>query len=430
MNRIFWVLIFYSLVGQNAMAKKKATIYATNANIINLNTKVKPINHACCSDFASNCPDTTLNGYNSFKYVRTNVHFLRRSNGTGNFDGMVGELFAWSMLDRANLTLNHLQPLALYTGKLPQAKSTGFNYILSPDKSLKNDSTGVYFENDDSMYLNYSPVNNSEFNSLVYDKYGHQKGHALNVFMLEYGGPATIIKGKPFVAGGGVSFGNYLKIFGAYANNKIVEFMPNGDTLGKGGWCAGKGMNHEGGHSLGLMHTWTGDDCGDTPNNNNCYNFDSLDKRCNKPSKVSNNMMDYNVSNDGLSPCQIGKIHLQFSTIGSETRNWLEPTWCHYRSDKTLWLTKGDTVRWRSARDLEGDIFLSNNTTLIIYCRVSLAQKASVILNPGCTIIVDGGTIHNACGNKWKGINLGNRKRKTGKIILKNGGEIKDVEGW
>lgn len=56
---------------------------------------------------------------------------------------------------------------------------------------------------------------------------------------------------------------------------------------------------------MGLFHTWLGDDCNDTPNNDNCWNV-------NEPigcTPLSNNLMDYNAPANALTICQTNKIH-------------------------------------------------------------------------------------------------------------------------
>jgi hypothetical protein len=71
-------------------------------------------------------------------------------------------------------------------------------------------------------------------------------------------------------------------------------------------WAPANLLNHELGHSLGLLHTWSGNDgCNDTPNNPNCWNV-------NEPpgcTPLSNNFMDYNACGCATTICQVNRMH-------------------------------------------------------------------------------------------------------------------------
>jgi len=83
-------------------------------------------------------------------------------------------------------------------------------------------------------------------------------------------------------------------------------------------WLPKNLLAHELGHSLGLSHTWCGDDgCSDTPENPNCWNNgDSTGDVCGGKyprdyicAVASNNMMDYNANQSALTLCQINMMH-------------------------------------------------------------------------------------------------------------------------
>lgn len=79
---------------------------------------------------------------------------------------------------------------------------------------------------------------------------------------------------------------------------------------GGGAWSSAKLLNHEVAHNLNLRHTWNENDyCSDTPFNNNCWNINfPANTNCDDWCEISNNMMDYNFSQQAISPCQINRM--------------------------------------------------------------------------------------------------------------------------
>ena len=80
----------------------------------------------------------------------------------------------------------------------------------------------------------------------------------------------------------------------------------------KGAWEMASTVNHELCHLLGLNHPhqysmFSWGECADAPMNANCWNVNEpASPDCSSISQVSNNLMDYNFSQDALSPSQIG----------------------------------------------------------------------------------------------------------------------------
>src|SRR5690625_7532781 len=60
-------------------------------------------------------------------------------------------------------------------------------------------------------------------------------------------------------------------------------------------------FNHEVGHILGLRHSWTGEQCHDTPAHSNCWNFTNDGSVC--YSLVSNYVMVSNAFHSAFIPC-------------------------------------------------------------------------------------------------------------------------------
>ncbi len=89
------------------------------------------------------------------------------------------------------------------------------------------------------------------------------------------------------------------------------------------------------------------------------------------------------------------------------------------------------------------DIIIESGGTLVVYSTVALGNDARIIVKPGATLIVDGGTLTNYkfCGhedNLWKGVEVwGNDEQSQypcngtqyqGKIVLQNGATIENAE--
>ena len=111
---------------------------------------------------------------------------------------------------------------------------------------------------------------------------------------------------------------------------------------------------------------------------------------------------------------------------GSIQRNVLEPRWCHLDTSATI--TISDSIRWRGAADLEGNVIIETGGKLEIGCRISLPEHATITVNPGGNLIIlPTGQLHNSCGKQWDGILLGKRKKEIGKVIVMTGGKIEDT---
>jgi hypothetical protein len=76
---------------------------------------------------------------------------------------------------------------------------------------------------------------------------------------------------------------------------------------------------------------------------------------------------------------------------------------------------------------------ITNNTTLTITSSVYMPAKASIIIEPGSHLILDGGILTNACGEMWQGIqisgntNLPQTAADQGVFVSKNGAVIENA---
>ncbi len=190
-------------------------------------------------------------------------------------------------------------------------------------------------------------------------------------------------------------------------------------------WDAVKLLHHEIGHSMGLRHTWRGNDgCDDTPTHSNCWNRTKGKKPCDE--WWSNNFMDYNAHCSAWSPCQIGILHRNFSDKRKTVRKLLEPNWCYLDDSKTIKI-KGE-VEWPGAKDLEGNLVIEDGASLTIKCRLSIPKDGKIIIHPKGKLILDGAQLENACGDTWKGIEIWSNKESKGAVEWYNESKIQHAE--
>ena len=233
---------------------------------------------------------TTLNDNTNIKYVRIAYHLFNKNDGTGNIPNnptnrqMLHD-FTYFYI---NNKMNNLSVMNLPTSS-PHIADSKIQFVLDT----------IYFWNDtfgwDGTIDNQVPAGSEKGDSLyttyVVNKHGvKNKYTTLHVFISGLGGNVNGHGGGQAKWFGAKEWVLVNSIYQAYLNNTM--------------WNASGLLRHELGHALGLYHSWSGDNCNDTPNNPNCW--DNTQPGCNPN---SNNTMDYNVSQDALTRCQINTVH-------------------------------------------------------------------------------------------------------------------------
>ncbi len=367
--------------------------------------------------------------YTSIRYIRVNFHIIQDSNGEGNFNEAQAKKYIPELIESANNKLANNEKMNLPVGNNTAVLQTQYRYVLQGNPETGEDV--IYIHRDDSAcyFIKNKPSGLYSQNEKYVFKYSVGDDSIINVYLIEHHPDSIRLNPNYNVTAGGISFGHNVKMFGGYYNNYTTFYDNEGGTFNKGTGMYGGLLNHEIGHSLGLNHTWRGNDgCDDTPLNPGCYG--AYDPPCDGVN--SNNVMDYNTCTCALTPCQLGRVHYNFWKENSLQRQVLIEDWCEYHWDKKTLIKRDDNVVFNQGRDLLGDIEIQEGATLTIQCQVSLPVGAKIIIKPTGKLILDGGIVTNRCGDEWEGIEIWKSKKLNvaGEVIWGNGGYIEHARNF
>ena len=238
------------------------------------------------------------------KTIRVNIHFILRSNGTGNFtettdyygiqNSYTGYWFADKVIEQCNYWLNNNSEMTQQLACCPiDVLDINYDYQL----------VGVFFDRNDTYFNN---PNLSSYLSLL--KNGT---NVINIMIY----PTSPLGHAEAYINGNI-------VYKERAKDAYDEFLLYG-----GNWAIynymSLGINHEVGHCLSLEHCkrYDGggccttnseiclDDCDDTPTYQELINDGYTDPCVWNGSGYSNNIMDYSPLETAFTPCQIEKTH-------------------------------------------------------------------------------------------------------------------------
>jgi hypothetical protein len=324
---------------------------------------------------------------------------MNTRDSSRNFKGQEAIDFTYQLLEAINKDLANNQKMMLPRGNTTPVLPTQYRFVLTPRPNDFKD-IGIYFHYDDELAPYVHKGRNANLHKREpIDRYSVAKDSILNIFIMPHH-PDSVTSETYGAYGVGVSLGDVVKAAGMFEN--------------KGAASNYRGIfNHEIGHIFGLNHAWYGDSCDDTPEHSNqCFAW-SPEPPCD--TLAHNNLMDYNAYQNAWTPCQIGQVHYSMSLEGSVARGFLQPNWCQLHEDRTIVIR--DSIVWQGAKDLEGNLTIATGGFLKINCRVSLPKNAKITVEPGATLVLENARLHNACGDRWQGIEIQQRGKVKGQVI-------------
>lgn len=365
----------------------------------------------CCKDKLNYIPDTAYLDHTPMRYINMNFHMMNSEDSSQLFDETKGVKFVKDLIRAAEHRIRNNKQMFLPPGNTTPVVPPRYRFRIAKKPGDPTDD-GVYFHYDDDLYFMVNKgKNRNNYNRDVYKKYGIQKDTVLNAFIQPLH-PDSVKSATYKNHSTGIALGPFIKVAGDFKGGKMRPDL------------AQKYFNHEVGHIYGLSHTWSyKDGCDDTPNHPNCWN-DKTSPECD--SLASNNFMDYNAYQSAWSPCQIGKMHYNFSNPRFKRRNYLKKTWCRLHNDRHIFIK--DSIHWKSMKDLEGHLTIEKGGSLQISCRVSFPKGAKITVMPGGKLILDNCLLHNDCGDKWQGIEIQQVKKDKGVVEFWGEPVIEDVE--
>lgn len=120
----------------------------------------------------------------------------------------------------------------------------------------------------------------------------------------------------------------------------------------------------------------------------------------------SNNLMDYCRDTDygvSLTPQQLGRM---FRSVYEERFDIIKQDYCEVDTACNLVINPFETVEWRSAKIVRGNLIIRSNAELTVRNHVYMPLDGRVIIEPGGKLIVEEGCFTTKCDGLWIGIEV------------------------
>jgi len=348
------------------------------------------------------------NSLHPVRTIRVNFHFMDSRDGSYNLDKEDGIYFAERLVGEANKKLAENRAMRLPLNNNTPVLDPRIRYRLV---TKENGDPAIYFHyDDDHFYLIKKGKHQNNYDRKVIEQYGVGLDSVLNVFV-QVPPPEDLM---PDHYGGlinGIALRNAIKISGPLRELPEV-------------WRYSGMFNHEVGHILGLRHSWTGEQCHDTPAHSNCWNFTNDGSVCD--SLVSNNVMDSNASQSALTPCQIGIMQSNLTRENGSGREFVDRDFCEKNSEAPYLVT--DSLVWCMEKDITSDIRIRRGGYLEISNRISMSSDSGIYIEKGGRLVLkDGAILENACGYSWKGIFTKSNSEEG--LIVEEGAVVRNILG-
>jgi hypothetical protein len=359
-------------------------------------------------------------------YIAFNI--WQRDDGSGNFED-VPELY-----NSLDFIVRHMN-LKFINGVEPTRPIEGVEYL--KDSYIRFEMKSVDFYRSSELY-NANCNTGRRLNDFIFAREPHKRNF-LNLHLT--GGGCR----------GASGYANFPSSRDMEFDSYVVSFVRNEgrDIENYGFWAYMGHLIHEIGHNLELHHPYNSEFCKFShpdflfdlfgyekqeycenlrSNCDVCYHQGGWDCDLTDPNNTcTNNLMGGNKSLGSITPLQMGRMHRSLSMRSVRKYAWGYSE-IPYRVER-------DEL-WNMNIKFFQDIVVEKDKTLILKNTLELVPEASIILEPGARLIVDGGVITNALysENFWQGVIIidppsrGLRfwkpKQVAGQVELVNGGRI------